>query len=109
MNRKEAIQAYKERKIPRGAFAVRCTSSGSVWVGSSPNLDAARNGMWFALRAGSPFNNQALQKEWNQHGEPAFEFEILEKLEDDVSALALADLLKEKKRDWAAQLNAQPL
>ena len=109
MNRKEAIQAYKERKIPRGAFVVRCTSSGSVWVGSSPYLDAARNGIWFSLRAGSPFNNKALQEEWNRHGEPTFEFEILEKLDDDVSPLALADLLKEKKRDWADQLRAQTL
>lgn len=108
MNRKEAIQAYKERKIPRGAFAVRCTASGSVWVGSSPNLEAARNGLWFQLKIGSP-RNPSLQKEWNQHGEAAFEFEILEKLADDVSALALPDLLKEKKRDWAVQLNAQTL
>ena len=109
MNRKEAIQAYKERKIPRGAFAVRCNPSGKVWVGSSPNLDAARNGIWFSLRAGSPFNNKSLQEEWDRHGEPAFEFEILEKLDDDVSPLALADLLKEKKRDWAGQLNAQTM
>jgi hypothetical protein len=109
MNRKEAIQAYKERKIPRGAFAVRCTASGRVWVGSSPNLDAARNGMWFSLRAGSPFNHKSLQAEWNEHGESAFEFEILETLKDDVSPLALSDLLKEKKRDWATQLNAQAL
>ena len=51
--RKEAIQKFKERKTALGVFAVRCTATGRVWVDSSRNLDAAKNGTWFGLRNGS--------------------------------------------------------
>ena len=97
ISRKEAIRAYKERKPCRGAFAVRCTATGQAWVGSSPNLDAARNGIWFGLKHGSCLDKN-LQTEWQTHGEGAFEYEILGKLDDDVHAMEVNDLLKEKKR-----------
>lgn len=108
LKRKEAIREYKERKVPRGVFAVRCTPTGGVWVDLSPNLDAARNGVWFCLRLGN-YQNRALQATWNTHGEQAFQFEILEKLDDDAPPLQVADLLKEKKLRWLKELNAHPL
>jgi hypothetical protein len=43
------------------------------------------------------------------HGEPAFDYEILEKLEDDVHPLAAADLLKEKGKQWVTKMSANPL
>ncbi len=106
--RKEAIRKFKELKTPRGAYAVRCTATGGVWVGASRNLDAAKNGAWFALRIGSHMS-KTLQAEWNAHGEPAFEYEILEKLDDDVSPMAIDDLLKEKRAHWVEQLGALQL
>ncbi len=106
--RKEASRKFKERKPLLGAFAVRCTTTGRVWVGASRNLDATRNGAWFCLRNGNHID-QSLQAEWNLHGEPAFEYQILEKLEDDVAPLAVADLLKEKRNHWTARLSACPL
>jgi hypothetical protein len=108
MARKEVIKEYKNRKVPRGVFAVRCTATGQVWVDSSPNLDAARNGLWFFLRHGN-HHNKALQAEWNTHGDEAFQYEILEKLDDDLAPIGVSDLLKEKKRHWTAQLGAQTL
>jgi hypothetical protein len=108
LRKKEAIKEYKARKIPRGIFVVRCTATGRAWVGSSPNLEAARNGLWFTLDLGN-HPNKSLQAEWNAKGGEAFEYEILEKLDDDVSPLALNDLLQEKKRQWAGELHAQPL
>ena len=108
MNRKEAIEECKTRKALRGVFAVRCTATGQVWVDSSPNLDAARNSVWFFLsHAYHP--NKAMQAEWNTHGEQAFQFEILEKLDDDLSPLAVGDLLKERRRHWVEQLGAQKI
>src|SRR6266852_6304555 len=98
--RKEAIKEYKARKPKRGVFAVRCTT-GQVWVGSTPNLDAAQNSLWFCLRQGL-HHSKALQAEWNTHDKDAFQYESLEKLDDDVSPIALNDLLKEKKRHWVA-------
>ena len=108
MDKKKAIQEYKARKVARGVFVVRCTMTGQAWVDSSPNLDAARNGAWFCLRHGS-HHNKALQAEWNIHGEQAFQYEILEKLDDDLSPIGLRDLLKEKRRNWKTQLGAQTL
>ena len=108
VDRKKAIREYKERKIPRGVFAVRCTATGQAWVDSTPDLRAAQNSVFFMLRTGSN-RNPALLAEWNTHGEQAFQFEILETLDDDVLPMAMRDLLKEKKSHWMGQLNAKPL
>jgi len=108
LDKKKAIREFKERKPLRGTFAVRCTVSNRVWVGSSNNLDATKNGLWFSLCIGS-HPVKSLQNEWNTHGESAFDYEILEKLENDLHPLTIADLLKKKKSQWVAQLGACPL
>jgi hypothetical protein len=106
--RKEAIRKFKERKTALGVFAVRCAASGRVWVDSSRNLDAAKNGTWFGLRNGS-HRDKPLQEEWNAYGEGAFQYEILERLADDVHPLAVADRLKEMRSRWVARLGARGL
>lgn len=108
VNRKAAIDEFKSRKPHRGVFAVRCAASGHAWVGASPNLDAARNGLWFMLRLGT-HRDPALQAEWQVHGEPAFAFEVLEELEGDVLPMLVQDLLKQKKSAWAAREQARTL
>ncbi len=106
IDRREVIRNFKEFKPLRGAFAVRCTATGRIWVGASPNLGAVKNRSWFSLRHGS-HPNKTLQEEWRAEGESAFRFEILEKLDDDVSPLEIGDLLKEKTHHWVAELDAQ--
>jgi hypothetical protein len=106
-DRKEAIRKFKERKPSRGTFAVRCPESGGVWVGASLNLESAKNAQWFALRIGKHMQ-KSLQEEWNARGEPAFEYEILEKLPEDLHPLEIADQLKAKKAHWLVQLGARP-
>jgi hypothetical protein len=106
--RKAARQQYKTRISARGVFAVRCVSTGHVWVGASPNLEAARNQIWFMLRHGL-HRDQPLQGEWNVCGETTFQFEILETLEPDVAALLLRDLLNNRKNHWAMELGASTL
>jgi hypothetical protein len=108
MDRKQAAKEFKERKVARGVFGVRCTATGETWVDSSPNLGAARNGLWFQLRTGL-HRDKRLQSEWNAHGEASFDFEILETLGDDVSHINARDLLRNKKLEWAAKLNATAL
>lgn len=108
VDKKKAAEEFKNRKVPRGIFAVRCKETGATWVDSSPNLSAARNGTWFGLRAGG-FRDKTLQAEWNTRGEDAFEFEIVETLPDDIAAMNLRDVLKEKKRYWAEKLGATAL
>lgn len=108
IDKKEAIRKFKEQKVPQGVYAVRSSVTGNVWVGSSRNLDATRNRTWFALRMGN-YMDKSLQQEWNVHGEPSFDYEILEKLEDDLHPLATADLLKERCKQWVAKISAHPL
>jgi hypothetical protein len=108
VDKKEAIRKYKELKPQLGVYAIRCTTSGKVWVGASRNLDATRNGVFFMLRAGGHID-KPLQQEWNAHGKEAFQYEILETLDDDLLPLAVKDLLKEKSKHWQAQLSALPL
>jgi hypothetical protein len=103
--RKEAIRNYKERKIPRGIFVVRCNSTARRWVGSSPNLDAAHNALWFQLRLGG-HRSPDMQAEWNAQGEAAFAFEILETLDPGLADMAVRDELKSRRKAWAAQLEA---
>jgi hypothetical protein len=105
LDRKAAIREFKERKTARGTFAVRCLATAEVWVGSARNLDAVKNRIWFGLRLGN-HSEKSLQERWNLHGEQAFEYEVLEKLDDDVSPLAEADALKEKKGQWMEKLAA---
>lgn len=108
VDRKAAIREYKARKIARGVFAVRCLATAKAWVGASPNLAGARNAQWFTLRQGL-HRNARLQAEWNAHGESAFEFQVLEQIDDDVSDIRLRDVLKERKLRWVGQLGAEAL
>jgi hypothetical protein len=107
-SRKAAIEAFKSREPHRGVFAVRCAATGRVWVGSSPDLDAARNGLWFVLRLGT-HRDRALQAEWHAHGEAAFSYEVLDDLRPDMLAMDVAGALKQRKREWAAKEGALTL
>jgi hypothetical protein len=106
--RRQIADEFKERKVPRGIFAVRCSATGAAWIGSSPNLDAARNSLWFQLHAGH-YRNALLQQAWLQHGESAFALDVLEQFDDEIPALLLNDLYTTKRKEWAATLGAQIL
>ena len=102
--RKAAIRAYKQRKPRPGIYGVRLKSTGRCWAGSSQNLDTVKNGLWGTLNTGRHLD-RSLQAEWTLLGEDAFEYVILETLKEDVLPMAVKDLLKEKKRQWAEMLS----
>jgi hypothetical protein len=108
-SRKAAIRAFKERKTPRGIFAVRCHVTGGVWVGSAMDLAAMENRTWSALRFGDAQMDKSIVLEFSKHGREAFTYEILEELDQDVMPMAMRDLLKERKLHWQAQLRAGTL
>ena len=106
-SRREAIREYKERKPAPGIYVVRCAPSGEVWVGASRNLDSQENGLWFGLKTGGHIN-RAMQAAWNAHGEAAFSFEPLERLDDEtLTPMGRADLLKARERHWLEALSAK--
>jgi hypothetical protein len=105
MNKREARNEFKSRRTPKGIFAIRCTAAEEVWVGASDHLNSARNGIWFLLRNGL-HPNKRLQATWNTHGEEAFDYEVLENVDEDVSPLLLGDLLRERLKHWETELGA---
>ncbi len=107
-DRKLAISRYKERKSISGVYAVICTATGEFWVGTSRNLEAQKNSLWFALKMkSSPFGN--LQQAWITHGEKEFKFEDLDRLADDFSDLLRSDELMKRRTLWAERLHASSL
>jgi len=106
--KKDAISKFKERKARAGVFAVRSAQSGTVWVGTSRNLDAAKNGIWFSLRIGA-HRDKPLQNEWNAARESALSYEVIESIEDNAPALLVPDLLKAAKQRWITSLSAREL
>lgn len=79
MDRKALIRQYKESRRPMGVFRVRNTADGRSLVGTSVNLPAMLNRQRAQLRLGA-HPNRALQRDWNELGAEAFEFEVLDTL-----------------------------
>lgn len=104
--RKELIKAFKEKKPSPGIYALRCRTTGEVWIAPSRNLDAQQNGIWFTLRLGTHPNRQ-LQSIWNAQGEASFDYEIVERIEDeDLTGYLLDATLKERLQHWREALGA---
>jgi hypothetical protein len=106
--RKAAIDAYKERKVPAGIYAVRCAATGQCWLGKAPDLTTIQNRIWFVLRHGSS-TCRSLQAAWRDHGADAFMFEVIEQLEDEEDAYLRGRLLKSRLEHWLAELQASPI
>ena len=108
IDRREARREFKEKKNPRGVFALRCDASGGVWVSGSVNLNSAQTGLWFLLRNGM-HHNKALQAEWNANGAGTFSFEVLEKFDEDDPAAQMTSTMMDRQRHWEQKLGARAL
>lgn len=107
-DRKAAVNAYKERKVIAGIYAVRCGPSGECWVGQAPDLSTVQNRLWFTLRQGNgPW--RALQAAWRSHGPDAFSFEVLERIEGEDIAYLRDGILKDRLAQWTGELKASSL
>ena len=104
LDRKAALRAYRERKVRSGIHAVRHGATGRAWAGSSPDLDAAKNGLWNRLEEGRHLDRE-LQSEWKRLGADAFEYVILEVIEEEMEPWALKETLKTRKAEWTKRLS----
>ncbi|CAN5423920.1 hypothetical protein BH10ACI2_BH10ACI2_14590 [soil metagenome] len=77
MDKAAAKLEYKLSLRPMGVFQIRNTTNDRVFVDSSLNVPGKINRHKFALNAGQ-HASKVLQKDWNELGETAFEFETLE-------------------------------
>lgn len=105
IDRKAALRAYKERKVRPGIYGVRHLLTGRAWADSSLDLDTAKNGLWLRLNQGRHLDRR-LQEAWNRFGEEAFEYVLLEVIEEELDPPFLRDALKAKKAEWANLLAA---
>ncbi len=107
--RKALLREYKERKVEAGIYAVRCATSGEVWIGATPDLSTRQNGVWFSLRQGG-HREPSLQAAWNAHGADAFAFEAVEAVDTEgLDRFGRDSRLKERRAHWIATLNATGL
>lgn len=107
--RRELVKNYKERKVARGIFAVRCLANGEVWLGVGRSLDNMQNGIWFTLRLGT-HPSKTLQAAWNAHGEESFVYEVVEEVDaKDMTPYMLQSLLKERLQHWQAEWRAEAI
>lgn len=104
MNRKQELkQMYKEVRTEAGVYQIRNTKNGKVWIDSTMNLKTM-NGKQFMLKHGS-HTVKDLQKEWEEYGEDAFVFEVLEVLEKkNEPYFDAADALEKLEDKWLDRL-----
>jgi len=107
--RRSAAAAWKERRAPAGVYALRCKPSGQVWVGRATDLEAVERRLQFAIRMAST-PHRALLAAARAHGENAFAFETLERVDEkDASPELIQALLKSRAVHWRSELAAEPL
>ncbi|WP_437744206.1 metalloregulator ArsR/SmtB family transcription factor [Sorangium sp. So ce302] len=103
--RKEMKRKYLETPKQAGIFQVKNTVNGKVLLGSSTNLHGPLNKHRFALSIGA-HQNQALQRDWQQHGADAFTFEVLEVVQQkDEPGFSVADELTLLEQIWLERLS----
>ena len=104
--RKAAVTAYRERKSEPGIYALTCRPTGERWVGRAPDLSTIWNRLAFALRMAST-PHRSLQAAAREHGGGAFDFEVIERIEEpDASPALVGAILKRRLEHWRETLGA---
>jgi hypothetical protein len=109
VDRRAAVAAYKERKSVCGIYALRCGTSGEVWVGYAADMEKIRNRIEFTLRSGaSP--HRSLLEACRKHGVEAFSVEELEvRGEEDEPGFAREAWRKARVAYWRDKLGAEAM
>lgn len=107
-DKKAALSAYKERKTIAGLYALCCIPTGQRWIGRAPDVETIENRIRFALRLGTT-PHRDLQAAIREHGEAAFTFEIVERLEEKDMELGRDRILKARQAHWCEELHAKAI
>jgi group I intron endonuclease len=104
-SRAELKREYRERPREAGIYQIRNRESGKILLGSSRNLHGPLNRHRFALRVGK-HANPALQRDFHEQGEDAFDFEILEVVKvKDEPGFSVDDELTLLEEIWLEKLS----
>lgn len=79
---KEMKQEYKLYKSKKGVYQIKNIRNGKILIGSSTDLVAIWNRQKTQLNFGN-HPNKELQKEWNDLGPDAFEYEMLSEIKEE--------------------------
>ena len=104
--KKAAMAAYKERTPIAGLYVLCCTPTGERWIGRAPDVATIENRIRFALRLGTT-PHRHLQAAIRAHGEDAFTFEIVERLDEKDMELGRDRILKNRQAHWCERLGAK--
>ena len=80
--KKALLREYKETPLPMGVFQIKNNFTGKLLLLKALNLPGIINRHQLELRRGMHRNRQ-LQQDWNQYGESAFSFDILDSLKPE--------------------------
>ncbi|MFY9216784.1 MAG: GIY-YIG nuclease family protein [Tepidanaerobacteraceae bacterium] len=100
--RKELLEQYKQIKTYIGIIQIKNNVNGKIFIDTCSNL----KNRWFTLKWNLDMGrhpNSKLQKDWNELGQDAFAYEVLEKKEAD----KVDDIrweLKKMKNNWLEKL-----
>ena len=80
MDKSAIKKAYKQAKQPMGVYRIRVSGQDTVFVGYAMDITARFNRHKAELKFGN-HRNKDFQKLWNSLGEAAFEFDMLDLLD----------------------------
>lgn len=105
-DRREIKRDYQQAWLPKGVYQLRNTVNGKVLIGSSLNLPAMKNRIFFGLRQGDSIKfTKDLLDDWRKYGEDTFVFEVLDELEPaDDPGRDYADEVKVLEELWLDKL-----
>ncbi|MBB6215206.1 hypothetical protein HNQ80_001295 [Anaerosolibacter carboniphilus] len=96
------ISSQPTEKVISGVYQIRNTQNQKIFIASGRNISKL-NGIRFDLKTGS-HRNKTLQSEWNQYGEDAFVFEILDSFEEAEDPKNVTRELKKLEKKWIDKL-----
>jgi hypothetical protein len=82
MEKAAAKKEYKQAKRPMGVYGITNTKNNKLYLGFGTDLQAKINRHKAELRFRSHRSSE-LQEEWGSFGESAFQFEVLDELDQE--------------------------
>ncbi len=100
--RKELLEQYKQIKTYIGIIQIKNNVNGKIFIDTCSNL----KNRWFTLKWNLDMGrhpNSKLQKDWNELGQDAFAYEVLEQ-KDAGKVEDIRWELKKMKKKWLEKL-----
>jgi len=94
----------------RGVYAIRCMTTGQVYIGASEHI-SGRVGQHFSLLRAGSHPNRLLQRAWAVHGESDFNVEVLQTVEAEVPLVDVeaAWVRRLRSREASSGFNIAPV